>query len=370
MAAKYDISTRIARRNLPPRLEPYFIRIEKGAYLGYRKSAKDEHGQWIARWRDAETGKQHYKALGWYQDIDPAKKAAEAWFEHCKATGQSDHMTVTEVVRHYIESLRKDGRNDAAKDAEYRLKATIEQHPIAKITLDKLKAKHVKEWRDGLEGKAATVNRHLTVLRAALNLAYRENLVQSDAAWRGVTHVQTDDAISRDRWLNQEERDRLLQACGPHLRQFVVILLLTAARPGEIAATTVVDLDAAAGTLKLDGKTGKRDIPLSSAALELCREARKDKLPGAPLFIDPSGKAWNKSVWCGLFRSACEAAGLGRDVVLYSLRHTAISEMIQAGMDAFTLARMAGTSTAMIDKHYGHLAAHRTRAQLDQVRLA
>lgn len=370
MPTKYDISTRTARRNLPPRREPYFIRIEAGAYLGYRKSAKDEHGQWVARWRNAETGKQHFKSLGWYQDIDPARKAAIAWFEHCKGTGKSDSLTVSEVVKHYIDSLRQTGRNDAAKDAEYRLNAFITDHPIGRLTMDKLKAKHLNDWRDSLEGKAATVNRSLTTLRAALNLARNQDLIQSDAAWRGVKHIQTNDAISRDRWLNQDERDRLLEACGPHLRQFVAILLLTAARPGEIASAIVGDLDAAAGTLKLDGKTGKRDIPLSSAALELCREVKRDKLPSAPLFSDPSGKPWNKSVWCARFRTACEAADLGNDVVLYSLRHTAISEMIQAGMDAFTVARMAGTSTAMIDKHYGHLAAHRTRAQLDQVRLA
>jgi hypothetical protein len=53
--------------------------------------------------------------------------------------------------------------------------------------------------------------------------------------------------------------------------------------------------------------------------------------------------------------------------VLYAVRHTAISELIAGGMDTFIVARLAGTSTAMIDKHYGHLRHAQNRARLDAV---
>ena len=56
-----------------------------------------------------------------------------------------------------------------------------------------------------------------------------------------------------------------------------------------------------------------------------------------------------------------------RRVVMYSLRHKAISEMIANGIDSFEVARMAGTSTEMIDKHYGHLRHDRMRAKLDAI---
>jgi site-specific recombinase XerD len=52
---------------------------------------------------------------------------------------------------------------------------------------------------------------------------------------------------------------------------------------------------------------------------------------------------------------------------MYSLRHAAISEMIIAGVDVFSVARLTGTSSAMIDKHYGHLCGDRMRAKLDAV---
>lgn len=52
---------------------------------------------------------------------------------------------------------------------------------------------------------------------------------------------------------------------------------------------------------------------------------------------------------------------------MYTLRHVAISEMIAGGVDTFLVAKLAGTSTAMIDKHYGHLRHEQTRARLDAV---
>ena len=58
------IDSRSARDRLPIRPEPYFARVGKGRYLGYRKGP----GTWIARFRDSE-GKQHYKSLGIADDV-------------------------------------------------------------------------------------------------------------------------------------------------------------------------------------------------------------------------------------------------------------------------------------------------------------
>ena len=52
-------------------------------------------------------------------------------------------------------------------------------------------------------------------------------------------------------------------------------------------------------------------------------------------------------------------------MVLYTLRHSAISEMIAGGMNAFTVATLTGTSVAMIQAHYGHLFADQVKAALN-----
>jgi integrase len=64
---------------------------------------------------------------------------------------------------------------------------------------------------------------------------------------------------------------------------------------------------------------------------------------------------------------ALDAAGLARRGP-YHLRHTFATEALAAGISTFELARLMGTSIAMIDRTYGHLARdsdQAIRARLD-----
>ena len=50
------------------------------------------------------------------------------------------------------------------------------------------------------------------------------------------------------------------------------------------------------------------------------------------------------------------AAGIAPLRRLYDLRHTFATFALRAGISTFDLSRYMGTSLAMIDRHYGHLA--------------
>jgi integrase len=79
---------------------------------------------------------------------------------------------------------------------------------------------------------------------------------------------------------------------------------------------------------------------------------------------------WRRRHW----RPALRAAGLDRGGAPwlpkpYVLRHTFATWALEGGFDTFELARLMGTSLAIIDKHYGHLArgyAERARERLNQ----
>ena len=65
---------------------------------------------------------------------------------------------------------------------------------------------------------------------------------------------------------------------------------------------------------------------------------------------------------------ALDAAGIARRGP-YHLRHTFATEALAAGVSIFELARVMGTSVAMIDSRYGHLARDSEasiRARLDE----
>lgn len=102
-----------------------------------------------------------------------------------------------------------------------------------------------EKWREveGAEGerkRKATANRVLTILKAALNLAYAEGRVAADDAWRRLKPFKGVDA-AKVSFLDQEQATRLLAACDPDFGRLVRAALLTGCRYGELVALRVAD---------------------------------------------------------------------------------------------------------------------------------
>lgn len=367
------------RSKLEPRREPYWDRIEAGCYLGYRK-LEDGTGTWIARWRNEE-GAQKYHAIGSTPSVgyDAAVKAARQWFVQCKG-GSTEVITVEEACRRYVIDRRTEKGEGTAKDAEGRFNRLVYGTKFGKIKLPSLRTAHISDWRnaqvaqDGddedddpdAERRAKdSTNRNLATLKAALNLAYRMGLASSTEQWDRVQSYQKV-AKRRDVSLSMLDRKKLITAASPDLKVFLNAMLLTGCRPGELAGCVVGDLDSA-GLLTVAGKTGRRTIPISPKALALLKSAAGDRDLDEPL-LTRSGVAWTRFEWRDAFQEARRAAGLAESVVMYSLRHVAISEMLVAGIDPMTVSKIAGTSIAMISSNYGHLIKERVVEQLAKVR--
>lgn len=90
---------------------------------------------------------------------------------------------------------------------------------------------------------------------------------------------------------------------------------------------------------------------------------------GAPLLVQEHGKCWQVADWVEGVQVARKAAGLSDDVVAYTLRHVAISELCAAGIDPLTVARIAGTSVQMIDSNYRHQFRDRVADKLAAARI-
>lgn len=241
--AKFPILSKADRKKLTPGREPYWSRINTGEYIGYRKLINGE-GTWITRWRDDE-GKQLYQSLGGFEKYDQATKEADIWFDTNSKGINPRPVAVLEVCRDYIEHLRVFKGRSSAQDAEGRFDRLVFNVKFKDIQLNKLKATDVMHWlndqvkgidEDDLEDlrKAEdTANSNLTSLKDALNFAYKNQLMASDAGWKPVTRFPKVEK-RREYFLTIEERRRLLNACKHDLKQLITALLLTAARPGEI----------------------------------------------------------------------------------------------------------------------------------------
>ncbi|EIL98234.1 tyrosine-type recombinase/integrase [Rhodanobacter sp. 115] len=356
--ARFEIDKVRVRNRLAVRREPYWgAPIARGLFVGFRRL--EDGGTWIARQRD-DDGKQRYQSIGHADSIpyDDAVKAAHAWAKKVDAgVDTSEVQTVKEACESYVKDRRREVGDANADDAEGRFLRTVYGHSIAKVKLAKLRTEQIKEWRADLDMADASKNRTLSALKAALNFAVASRYVEAGRAieWERVTPYEVN--TRRDLYLNRKQRSALVEKLPEGARAFVRGLCLLPLRPGALAAATVADLDAGRASLRITtDKAGQgRVVALSPEAKKLLQGQAKDKLPAAPLIAYDDGSPWHKERWKQPIKKAAKAAKLPAGVCAYTLRHSVITDMLVGGMDSLTVARMAGTSLAMIEKHYGHL---------------
>jgi len=153
----------------------------------------------------------------------------------------------------------------------------------------------------------------------------------------------------------------------------------TGARTSELAEAIVKDLQVR--TKKVVLKNHKRSrtmnepevrkIVLNDEAFAILQRHSQGKKPEDPVFTQNNGKPWNKDLLDERFRKVRELAKVRESITIYDFRHLWISEALMAGVDVFTVAKMAGTSVKMIEQTYGHLrVSHLEEAQrcLDEAR--
>jgi integrase len=387
MATKIDSVT--ARDKLKIRREPYWQRVSKGCFLGYRKMMTGPGGSWNARALDEDTGKQSYHALGDLSDhpdherFDLAQKAARAWFEHRKTGGNATEITVGEACQRYIKKQEDDGKVAATKDMKIRFKRWMfSDKKLSNTPLLKLTQGQVHDWRVKLtkgraipqdkekeptkDRSASTINREMAVFKAALNLALRDGYATNNSAWKFKLIPIKSATGRRGCYLDPDQRKKLIASAQSDLAPFLKALCLLPFRPGAMAALTVGSFDKRLGVLTVGkDKSGKdRKISLPNATAAFFTEQTKDKLPSAPLVARADGKPWNKDSWKYPFKDAALVAKLPADATCYALRHSTITDLIALHhLDTMTVAQLSGTSVMMIEKHYGHLlGAHAANA--------
>jgi len=169
----------------------------------------------------------------------------------------------------------------------------------------------------------------------------------------------------RTRFLNDKERERLLNACiefeNESLYLIVVIALSTGARQGEILNLrwNNVDLKRRAITFVETKNDEIRSVPLQGFAYELLKERNKNKRSDTNLIfpsnIDPQKPISINSV----FRKAAEKAKLD-DFRFHDLRHSAASYLAMNGASLVEIAEILGHKTLQMVKRYAHLTEQHT----------
>jgi integrase len=362
----HRLDTRSARHKLAARPDPYYAALQRGLSIGYYRPASGADGTWWGRARAngryvvaaLATADDHVDADGdTILDWSQAQDRVREWAKRQTGTGP---LTVEAACRAYIDDLlaRKGAR--AAKETEGRLSMhlfpVLGQRRLAELTADQL-----SDWRNRMvdvEGDDEDIrrsrdsaNRVLNMARAAFNMAFFSGRVTDDRAWRLVRPFR-DVGAARKVLLGETALQLLVDACGPGLRELVLVGAWTGARLGELTSRRVRDFDAAAATLAVRGKTGGRELSLPPQAVALLRQLASGKRPDDHLFTTATGGRWTENLHRRPFKAAVARAGIDPDTVFYSLRHTWISRALIAGAPTRLVAELAGTSVTMIERNY------------------
>jgi integrase len=406
-----SLQTREARGRLKARGKPYYRAIEEGLHLGYRKprgrrGSPAVAGKWVVRCyfeKDRTYAVETIAAADDFSDADGVAilnfrqaqdQARERSVQLAREAAGKGPFTVADAMDGYIAWLESEGRSEAAlADARYRDKAFIGPK-LGDREVSTLTAKDFRHWRDGVmkalprvrtkpgekqkhrvvdddakeedredgqRKRRATVNRTWTTLRAALNKAFENEKVSSDAAWRKVKPYKGTNK-ARVRYLELKTATHLVNATDADFRQMVQGALLSGGRYGQLAKLVGQDFDRDAGTLRMttrkgDGSVKVYHVHLTDEGRRFFERACTGKDRTDLIFTKVDGSQWLKSDQARPMLEASERAKINPPVNFHCLRHTYASHSIMNGAPLIVVATNLGHSdTRMVELHYGHLA--------------
>ena len=329
------------------------------------------------KWYDAERGRERTQSTGTTDIKEASRQLAEFIDPTARAMGGDTpqaarspaEILVADVVKAFYEQhAKRQAQGPAVRAAEKHVRQLM-----GSVTLGDLAGDYVfdiiQEYIDArLEEEAApaTIGREIANLRTAVTAFVRGN---REAGL--VIEIPAPPTVGgRPHWLTQEQADKLRQGCVcHHTWLFIELALATAARAGALFDLEWTQVDLAADTIHLNpsgrvqGPKARASVRLTPRLKEILTQVRQES-PDARYVLEIYGRRITSNIRKS-FGQAVERAGLDpKCITPNTLRHTAASWMVQAGVPLFEVAAFLGHSTTrMVEKHYGHLSPdYQTRA--------
>jgi integrase len=358
--------------------KPYWRAIDIGLHLGYRKGLNG--GRWVLR-RYLGDGNYAVETIAISDDHSPADGTSVLDFFQAQHRAREvaalakapepprGPFTVAAAMDSYFARLEHEGSKslaDARGRAALHILPALGGVPVEGLTRDA-----ISKWLTGMAGKAAdghsgqdairasraTANRVLTILRAALNQAFRDGNAASDIPWRTVQPFRGVDA-PRLRYFTKDEVTRLINAAQGDFRDLVKAALFTGCRYGELGRLRAGDFNSDSGTVFVgQSKSGKaRHVVLTDEGQRFFETLTVGRPGDALMLTHADGQPWRASNQFYLMAEACKAASITGGS-FHILRHTAASHLVMSGVPLNVVAHNLGhADTRMTERHYSHLA--------------
>ncbi len=296
----------------------------EGSLGDYWLSRRPNSPVWCRTWFDPATRQTRRASLG-TGDFEQAKLALAEWVTlHGRRERELlEDVPLADVFVRYMEQHGKDTRGSVQqrRNLFLVLSALPEGITVAEFTMQR-QAEAARVLRDK-DYDAWTIKRAMGIAKAAVNHAWKNGELD-----RPMPFIQLPDGPNRERWLSVEELARLWDAdMAEHVRMLLVLLLGTADRPEAVLELTRFQCDLDRGTINLN-PPGRLQTKKRRPILPMADFLRPwiEAVPAGPL-VAYRGRP--VKYLAHAFQNLRDAAGFGRDVTAYTVRHTVATELFR-----------------------------------------
>ena len=205
------------------------------------------------------------------------------------------------------------------------------------------------------EGAApASVNRELSMLSKAFNLAIREwEWLKDNPASRVPKDKENNE---RDRWLTKDEEKKILDNSPEWLREIIIFNLNSGLRLQELLSLEWSRVNLLRRTILIqETKNGSpKTLPLNKIALDVLNQRSKVKsIKNDFVFFNSNGKKINPHVLRVSFYTVLRKVGI-ENLWLHDLRRTFATRLAQAGVDLYKISKLLGHKDIKMTQRYAH----------------
>jgi integrase len=316
---------------------------------------QNENGDWFIEYSIYEGEGKCRKRKRIQEKIGPSKKLAEQSLnkrltERTEVkifnVKRSEKVTFNEFIPRYLEYSKAHKKPKSyVRDvtALKHLQPVFGRDMLYEIDLTKIEEYKIRRKSEGV--KTDTINREVSILRAILNMAHRWDVLEKVPR---ITLFRYSEG--RVKYLDEEEEQRLLGACPPHLYPIVLMAFTTGMRRGEILGLRWSNVNLKERTILIQEtvtsdspKSGKRRIVPISERLHACLASLERN--GEKVFPYTDIK---KS-----FRTACRNADI-HDFRFHDIRHSFCSKLIKKGASLAVLKELLGHHSLDMVMRYSH----------------
>lgn len=285
--------------------------------------------------------------MGQYAGRDTARSYRLGWWQARVGDVQLQHLSDDDVHAALEDLAQQRSRFYAGKDVDGNAIHKDKRKPIS----------------------GATVNRYSASLAAVITWSIKRRIAPKGYVHPCRSVERKTESSGRTRFLSDDERERLLEACRastwPKLYLLVLTALTTGARKSELLGLTWADVDLERATATV-GRTKNGDpkvLPLVPSVIE---EMRKFPRTVAHRVFAGTFKPAQAYSFEQRWKTALQAAHI-RGFRFHDLRHSCASMLAQNGATLLEIGDLLGHRQLSMTKRYSHLTVGHKAALVNRV---